>query len=100
MSVAIRKGEKCRIEAVSGQDMFDKRSNTVTLLGKLATAVVATGEAVWYTGDTANMAPQVEEALQDYIDDSHSKTVAIMPLRRPRRTRPTSRPKNTRSSAR
>ena len=84
VSVAIRKGRKCRIEAVSGQDLFDKRSNTVRLLGQLATAVVAGGDPVWYTGDTSDMAPQVEDAVQEYVDESHSKTVAVLPLRRPR----------------
>ena len=86
VSVAIRRGRKCRVEAVSGQDMFDKRSNTVRLLGMLATRVVETGEAVWYTGDTSNMAPQVEDAVQEYVDDSHSKTVAVLPLVRPELT--------------
>ena len=70
------------IEAVSGQDLFDKRSNTVRLLNNLATAVVSAGEPVWYTGDTSNMAPQVEEAVQEYVDESHSKTVAVLPLAR------------------
>ncbi len=60
VSVAIRKGNRCTIEAVSGQDIFDKRSNTIRLLGRLASAVVATGEPVWYAGDTRDMAPQVE----------------------------------------
>jgi hypothetical protein len=83
VSVAIRKGKKCTIEAVSGQDLFDKRSNTIRLLGKLATAVVATGDPVWYTGDTRDLAPQVEDAVQEYVDEAHSKTVAILPLRRP-----------------
>jgi multidrug efflux pump subunit AcrA (membrane-fusion protein) len=83
VSVAVRKGNKCVIEAVSGQDVFDKRSNTIRLLGRLATAVVRSGEAMWYTGDTADMAPQVEEAVQEYVDESHSKTVAVLPLRRP-----------------
>jgi multidrug efflux pump subunit AcrA (membrane-fusion protein) len=83
VSVAIRKGRKCHIEAVSGQDLFDKRSNTIRLLGKLATAVVASGDPMWYTGDTRDLPPQVEEALQEYIDDAHSKTVAVLPLRRP-----------------
>lgn len=85
VSVAIRKGKKCTIEAVSGQDLFDKRSNTIRLLGHLATAVVASGETMWYTGDTTNMAPQVEDAVQEYVDESHSKTVAVLPLARPRR---------------
>ena len=83
VSVAIRKGKKCKIEAISGQDLFDKRSNTVRLLGRLATAVVRSGEAVWYTGDTRDMAPQVEDAVQEYVDDAHSKTIAVLPLRRP-----------------
>ena len=83
LSVAIRKGSKCIIESISGQDVFDKRSNPVRLLGKLATAVVATGEPIWYTGDTSNMAPQVEDAMQEYVDESHSKTVAVLPLKRP-----------------
>jgi len=80
VSVAICKGRKCVIQAVSGQDTFDKRSNLVTLLGRLATAVVATGEAIWYTGDTTQMAPQVEEAVQAYVDESHAKTVGVIPL--------------------
>ncbi len=83
VSVAIRKGRKCVVEAVSGQDTFDKRSNTVSLLAHLATAVVATGETVWYTGDTSMMAPQVEEAVQEYVDECHSKAVAVVPLKAP-----------------
>jgi multidrug resistance efflux pump len=80
VSVAILKGTRCKIESVSGQDLFDKRSNTVRLLGDLATAVVTSEEPIWYTGDTSNMAPQVEDAVQEYVDDSHSKTVAVLPL--------------------
>lgn len=83
VSVAIRRGRKCVIEAVSGQDMFDKRSNTVSLLSRLASAVVKTGDALWYSGDTADLAPQVEQAVQEYVDESHSKNVAVLPLKRP-----------------
>ena len=84
VSVAIRRGNRCTIEAVSGQDVFDKRSNTVRLLGRLASAVVATGEPVWYAGDTRDLAPQVEEAVQEYVDDAHSKMIAVLPLGRPK----------------
>lgn len=82
VSVALRKGNHCKIEAISGQDVFDKRSNTVRLLGRLASAVVATGDPVWYAGDTRDMAPQVEEAVQEYVDEAHSKMIAILPLGR------------------
>jgi len=83
VSVAINKGRHTRIEAVSGQETFDKRSNTVTLLGKLAKVVVKAGEPLWYTGDTRDLAPQVEEAVEAYVDESHSKTVVVLPLAKP-----------------
>jgi multidrug efflux pump subunit AcrA (membrane-fusion protein) len=83
LSVAIRKGNKCYVESISGQDVFDKRSNLVRLMNRLASAVVATGDPVWYTGDTRDMAPQVESAVEEYVDEAHSKTVAILPLKRP-----------------
>lgn len=82
VSVAIRRGRKCTVEAVSGQDTFDKRSNVIALLNRLSSAVVATGDALWYSGDTSDLAPQVEEAVQAYVDESHSKHVAVLPLKR------------------
>lgn len=94
VSVAIRKGNKCRIEAISGQDLFDKRSNTVRLLGELATKVVDSGDPVWYTGDTSAMAPQVENAVEQYVDESHSKMVAVLPLGRPAPTEEEQDPDN------
>ncbi len=84
VSVAIRRGGRCPIEAVSGQDTFDKRSNVTVMLGRLAAAVVKTGEDVWFTGDTSDLAPQVEEALDAYVDESHTKAIAILPLLEPR----------------
>ncbi len=83
LSVAIQHGRKSRIEAISGQDVFDKRSNLVRLMNRLATAVSATGDPIWYSGDVTDLAPQVEEALQEYVDEAHSKTVAVLPLKKP-----------------
>jgi multidrug efflux pump subunit AcrA (membrane-fusion protein) len=83
VSVALKRGRRFVIEAVSGQDTFDKRSTTVQLLSELATAVAATKEPMWYTGDTSDFAPQVEETVQSYVDESHSKTVAVVPLTKP-----------------
>lgn len=82
VSVAIRRGRKCTIEAVSGQDTFDKRSNVIALLNRLTSAVVLAGEPLWYSGDTSDLAPQVEDAVQAYVDESHSKHVAVLPLKR------------------
>lgn len=83
VSVGIRRGNKCKIEAVSGQDTMDMRANAVTLLGKLATAVTRSGEPLWYTGSTHDLPPQIEDAIQNYVDETHTKSVSVLPLRRP-----------------
>lgn len=80
VSIAILRGGKCRVEAISGQDMFDKRSTAVRLLEKLANSVVAANESVWYTGDTSDFAPQVEKAVEEYVDESHTKMIGVFPL--------------------
>ena len=44
VSVAIKKGRKCKVQAISGQDTIENRSNIVSALNNLATRVVAAGE--------------------------------------------------------
>lgn len=83
VSVAVRKGRHGRIEAVSGQDTFERRATSVVQLGELATLAMTTGDEIWYTGDTSDMAPQVEEAIHAYADESHTKAMGILPLWRP-----------------
>ena len=82
VSIALKRGNRCVIEAVSGQDMVDKRSNTVRMIGELATVVVNAGEPVWYHGDTKDLAPQIEEKLQEYVDEAHTKALAVLPLQK------------------
>ncbi len=84
ISVGLMRGRICKIEAISGQDTIENRSNIVTHLGKLSTRVVATGESLWFDGTDEDLPPQVEEALDRYIDESHTKRLAILPLRRPK----------------
>ena len=83
VSVAIRKGRKCQVEAVSGQDSMDTRANSVMLLSKLATAVMRSGEPLWYTGDDSELPPQIEDAIHNYVDETHTKTVIVLPLMKP-----------------
>lgn len=81
VTVVLRKGSSYVVEAISGQDTFDKRSNVVSMLRKLATVVARSGEDLWYNGDSQNLAPQVEKAVNDYVDESHTKQIAVLPLR-------------------
>jgi multidrug efflux pump subunit AcrA (membrane-fusion protein) len=83
VTIAILRRGHCRVESVSGQDTMDNRSNVVTLLGKLATRVVASGEPLWYSGSTEDFPPQIEQAIEAYVDQSYTKSLAVIPLRKP-----------------
>ncbi|MEL6105749.1 MAG: biotin/lipoyl-binding protein [Planctomycetota bacterium] len=85
VSVAIKKGGKCKVEAISGQDTIENRSNIVAALNKLSTRVVAAGEPLWHDGATEDLPPQIEEALEDYVDQSYGRNIAVLPLRSPER---------------
>ena len=83
VSVAIKKGRKCKVQAISGQDTIENRSNIVAALNNLATRVVAAGEPLWHDGSTEDLPPQIEEALEDYVDLSYGRNIAVLPLREP-----------------
>lgn len=80
VSLAVMRGGRAKIEAVSGQDMVDKRSETVKLLGDLATSVVKANEPILYAGDTTDFPREIEERVEEYVDASHSKMIAVYPL--------------------
>jgi hypothetical protein len=85
VSVAMLKGGKAKVVAISGQDSIETRSNNVQALGNLATRVIHSGEPLWYDGSTEDLPPQLEEAIEDYVDLSHGRTVAVLPIRQPER---------------
>ncbi|WP_153556539.1 efflux RND transporter periplasmic adaptor subunit [Roseimaritima sediminicola] len=85
VSVAIKKGRKCKVQAISGQDTIENRSNIVAALNLLSTRVVAAGEPLWHDGTTEDLPPQIEEALEDYVDQSYGRNIAVLPLREPQR---------------
>lgn len=82
VSVARCNEGRCKISSISGQETFDKRAAAVRLMNALVTKVVAGGEPITYTGETADMPPQVEEALTRYVDETHCERLVIVPLRR------------------
>ncbi len=83
VSVAIKRGRNCKVEAISGQDTIENRSNIVTALNNLASRVVAAGESLWYDGSVDDLPPQLEEAVEDYVDLSHGRSIVVLPIRRP-----------------
>ncbi len=84
LSVAVRHGERLQVQAISGLDTFDPRSNAVQALNELVTVVAAVNEPLWFTGQTAGLEPQVETAVVAYGAQAHAKAVAVVPLERRR----------------
>ncbi len=82
VSVAVRYGKRAHIEAVSGADIVEKRSNLVQLMRALVDAVLAWNEKLVYTGakDEA-LPPNVIKALDAFLAESNSKVLVVLPLR-------------------
>lgn len=81
-SLAIAKGRSARLFAVTGQERVSRRSGTVRRLESLATAALAFNRAVVYTGQLEEVDPLIQPKLADYIEESHVRMLAILPLRR------------------
>ncbi|MDG1875069.1 MAG: hypothetical protein P8J27_14245 [Mariniblastus sp.] len=79
-SVAIGYGRNCLIKAVSGLDSIERRAEQVKKLSSLSASVVRTGQPLWYTGEDDELPPQLEKKMHAYVDKSHTKMLAIIPL--------------------
>jgi len=51
-------------------------------LSRLAQAVLRMRDPLWSAGDDAELPPQVQKPLQEYLDQSHARLVAVIPLHR------------------
>ena len=90
VSLVRRRGRKYPVEAVSGQDTVHKRANLIKRLSKLSKAVMKTREPLLFNGghrgfDPAEEAagelpPQISGPLSDYLEESGSRMIAIVPL--------------------
>ena len=82
VSVVLKKGRRCKVESVSGLDSIERRADQIKRLGSLAKTTIKGSAPIWYDGDDSQLPPQIETKLQKYVDQSHSKMVAIVPLYR------------------
>ena len=81
VSVGVRQGRRSRVEAVSGSDIVEKRSNLIVLMRKLFDAVLTWGEKLVYTGTKDDsLPPPVLHALDAYLAESNSKLLVVLPL--------------------
>ncbi|MBS0208269.1 MAG: HlyD family efflux transporter periplasmic adaptor subunit [Planctomycetes bacterium] len=80
VTVVVNRHGHCQVEAISGQDVFDHRALAIRRLGALAEGVIAGRESIWYRGVEVELPPQIENLMQDYLDASHARQVAIVPI--------------------
>ena len=83
VSVALKLSGRVAVEAVSGQEVVEQRSNQIRELNKLCKAVIASGEDLVYTGETEGFPPEVRDALEVYVDESGSKGLVMVLLYKP-----------------
>jgi hypothetical protein len=88
LSVVVRQyGSKARVEAVSGADVVERRSNLIRLMQKLSEPVIQWGEKLVFNGTRDDsLPPRVLTALDAYLAESNSKLLVVQPLRDERET--------------
>jgi len=80
LSVLIVHRSKCRLAATSGVDTPNRRANTVRQLERLAAAVAACNEPLWYGPGSGELPPPIERPLGAYVDETHVRLLAAVPL--------------------
>lgn len=83
LSVAVHKGRKTSIVAISGQDRVNARANLTRAMAAIASRIVALREPLTFSGRIDNLPPQIEEPLADFIHESGSRLVKLVPLIEP-----------------
>ena len=79
-SVVTKKGRSVKVRAVSGQSSVNARANLIQAMSKLARRVIDSGETLLYAGKIEGLAPQVEKPLANFVQESGSRMVMIVPL--------------------
>lgn len=80
LSVVTKKGSSVKIRAVSGQSTVNPRANLITSMQQLAKRVIGTGETLLYAGKIEGLAPQIEKPLANFVQESGSRMIMIVPM--------------------
>jgi hypothetical protein len=99
LSVVLRWGRRAVVEAISGVEVVEPRSNLVRRLRRLSDRVLDWGEKLVYQGapdDT--LPPAVVRDLDGYLEESPSKLLVVLPLRDERDQREGQPPRKPRAA--
>jgi len=79
-SVVTKKGSSVKVRAVSGQTSVNARANLIVAMSKLCRRVIDMGETLLYAGKIENLPPQIEKPLANFVQESGSRMIMIVPL--------------------
>jgi multidrug efflux pump subunit AcrA (membrane-fusion protein) len=86
VSVLARRGSRLRLLATSGVDAVKPRVEFTRRCERLADEIAAWGEPIEQPaadGGEHELPPRLAAALEEYLDESHARTMAAVPLRFP-----------------
>ena len=96
LSIAVLRGRKTTITAISGQDLVNRRSEQVRSLHQIAVECVSVGEMIEFRADNSVVAPHLLEKLSHHVELSAAKLILAVPLYEPS-SRPPGEDKDSRS---
>jgi len=76
-------GRRAKVTAISGVSRANDRSNVTQKLQRLATSVVKERQPLLFSGATEDLSPQVETRLLQYLEESPSRIIAVIPIFEP-----------------
>ena len=85
VSLALMRGKKAVIKAVSGQESVHPRGNLIRTMRLLTQKALATDEPFRFDGSLNTVPKQLEEPLAEFIQEAGTRFLLIVPLIEPER---------------
>ena len=80
LSIAVTYGSRVQVIAISGQETVNLRANLVQRMSDLAKSVVKMAEPVSSDQTFEQLPPQIVDPLTEFMHESGSRFVAVLPL--------------------
>ena len=80
VSLLVRRGRHYRLMAVSGVEKPNQRAELTRRMERLCGAAAKVGEPLWFPAANSDVAPELERLLSEYLDESHARSLGVVPL--------------------
>ncbi len=80
LSLLVARGSRLRLEAVSGVDRVERRGQAARQLTTIAREALKLAEPIYYADGQIDALPQVADAAHRYVDQSHARVLAVVPM--------------------